>query len=147
MEIRDADPELSAAIRRRTDEAVADGRMSVEEAAEVRSGLETVHPGAVLEGHWPRLLPKPTRPTPGSLRKASRRPDLSEAPEPAEWIAGDSERLRGLIIEMASFVDDWLGMTQCVLRIADQAGIPERVADRIIVYTLRSLREGVRSVA
>ncbi len=147
LEVRDADPELSAAIRRRVDEAVSEGRMTAAEADEVRAGLESVHPEAVLAGHWPRLLPQPKRTTPGSFRKAVPCSFLSEAPEPAEWVAGDPERLRGLILEMASFVDDWLGMTECVLRIADEAGIPESVADQIVVDALRSLREVVRRVA
>ncbi|MHB1845328.1 MAG: hypothetical protein ACYCWW_10910 [Deltaproteobacteria bacterium] len=131
---RSVDPELRAALLGRLDE-LEDRDL----AERVRAELDEAAPAAVLEAHWPEIVPN--RPALGTFAGAFPRRNRVVVPTASEWIADDPERLAGVVAEMARFSSDWRAIADATAKLADQAGIAEDVADAVIVQALRAARE------
>ena len=127
---REAAPELHAAIARKVDEALAEGRLSEARAAEIRADLDRAHPRAVLLGFYRELVPD--RPALGAFPRAHREPVDLDA-----WYREDPLRLAAIVVEMRRFTSDLPRIVEAVLDIADRAGVPADVADSVVTDALR----------
>jgi len=135
---READPKLYADLGRTIDKALAENRITADSAARMRKELDEISPAAMLESNFHELIEN--RPTIGHYRRAFPRRDRVEIPNVSDWIATDPDRLRGVIAESARFSSDWLAIAENATKLADAAGIPEDVANGIIVDAIRSVR-------
>lgn len=120
--VRSASPELRQAILDHVDD------LGPEVAAEVRSALEHSHPVAVVVSFWP------DKPALGAFPKPEHR-----APDPVAWF-GATRILEQFVKEMTLFTKDRRRVVDAAIELADQLGVPQDEADRIIAGIVRGGR-------
>jgi hypothetical protein len=130
--IRNADPKLRAAVIRRTNAALADGRLDESGAAEIQAEIDKALPAVVLEAHFGELVSD--CPALGAYARRS----SPEAPTADERLREDPERrLSNVVQEMRCFGDELQRIIEAALDLADRLGIDELQADDIVAAALR----------
>lgn len=132
-------PKLAAGVSRAVAVAESAGRLSAQEAAQVRSELARYHPGSVLAGWWRKLLPD--RPALGAFRTA-----FPRSADIGELYRRDPERaLSAYMAEVARFAGhDEDKVLETAAAFAQRVGIPDQVAEDALVAGLRRLRTAWR---
>lgn len=129
------DPELRATILRRIDEAVAIGRITEAQGDAIRAELDEAVPAAVLNAHWREITPGLDRPTIGAFPRRER-----QAPDIAQWYRDDPRRLLAHMREVSRFTQDEDRILEAVAAFAERVGIPDDVAEDVLVEGLAQLR-------
>lgn len=132
--LRQADPELREAVLRRLAEAEAAGRVSKGRAAVVRAELDRLHSGVVLDAYRWQIL-DPHKRVLGAFPRGSDAYQIYRA---------EPRRLIGFMQEAARFTRDEERILRAVADFAEQAGIPDDVAEPLLVEGLRAIRAAWR---
>jgi hypothetical protein len=129
--LRQADPELREAVLRRLAEAEAAGRVSKGRAAVVRAELDRLHPGVVLDAYRWQILDPHKRVLGAFPRAAGNIYDVYRR---------EPRRLIAYMQEIARFTRDEDRLLRAAADFAEQAGIPDQVAEDVLVEGLRAAR-------
>jgi hypothetical protein len=137
---RAVDPKLLCDVERVTDEALADERLSLDEAETIRAELAEVAPAVVLESHWRALIPD--RPTLGAYWKdRPTRLNVGAEAIAEDFCSADPRRLALIVEESARlFGPDMRRSARHGFEVAKQLGIAPETAQPIIVKALRNLQ-------
>jgi hypothetical protein len=126
---RKVDPELRAAILRVAEKVAPDL------VGQLKEELDLVVPAAVLEAHAHELIPDV--PAVGAFLSAA---TPEAAVGPGEWVAGDPERLRGIVFEVCRFCKNNQQVAESVLELAQSLGIDLELAAGIVGHALLDAR-------
>ncbi len=129
--VRAADPELRQAILRRLEEAVGAGRVSRGRAGVIRAELERVPPSVLLDAHRDEILDL-HRPALGAFRRP--------VDDPYRPFKDDPQRLADYMLAGAGVTTDEELLIRAASDLAERAGVPDVVAEPVLVQGLRAVR-------
>lgn len=141
--VRQADPELRAAVLGAVARLELVGRLGSEDAERIRAELDEVTPAIVLASNWRQIVDD--RPALGHYLSAFPSRERMKV-DLAEFYRQEPTRLSAVVQEMARFGGDTKKIVDAVIVLADRAGIEPVVADGVISESIRHLRQRRSSV-
>ena len=132
---RDKDPAYRATVLKRTAGALDAGRITQTEADSIRRDLDLMHPGLVAEAWVKKLMPN--RKALGAFPRHERPIDRTPV---VTYVAENPRRLLPILLEMARFGHDETKTLQAAADLATAAGIPDDVAEPILLEGLTQFR-------
>jgi len=135
QDARDKDPAYLATVIKRTAEALDAGRITQTEADSIRRDLDLMHPGIVADAWVKKLMPN--RKALGAFPRRERPIDRTPV---VTYVAENPRRLIPVVREMARFGHDETTTLQAAADLASAAGIPDEIAEPILIEGLTQVR-------
>jgi hypothetical protein len=135
QEARDKDPAYREALLKRSAEALNAGRITQIEADSIRRDLDLMHPGIVADA-WVKKLVLNTK-TLGAFPRRERPIDRTPI---LTYVSENPRRLIPILREMARFGHDETKTLQAVADLAAGAGVPDEIAEPILIEGLAQIR-------
>jgi hypothetical protein len=135
QDARDKDPAYRKTVLNRTAEALDAGRITQTEADSIRRDLDLMHPGIVADAWVKKLMPN--RRVLGAFPRRERPIDRTPV---VTYVAENPRRLIPILREMARFGHDETTSLQAAADLAAAAGVPDDVAEPILLEGLTQVR-------